>query len=94
MSINLHLEDTSGRKRKSVSLWQTPTWVTNICLSLDASGQPHGGMPAVRERYIIWVESHSDGVWKSSEDLGFMRDRIREHVAEVRAVNSPWFSAG
>lgn len=48
MSMNLHCEGEE--------LFQTPTYITNMCMSLKENGKPAGGMKAVRYRYLLWLE--------------------------------------
>lgn len=91
MSLNLTLNE--GEDGPQVPLWQTPTWVTFICLSYDPeTGEPDGGHEAVRRRYNEWVEQHINGVWQSTEDLEYERGRVKEHLDLVNSVNSPYFS--
>jgi hypothetical protein len=89
MSTNLHL--TEGEEGPETSLWQTPTFITDMCLSYDKNGQPDGGMAGVMRRYEIWVRSQTDGVWKSKDDLDWMRERVSAHLKEIRAVKDPFF---
>lgn len=77
MSINLHLEDESAKE--SFDLWQTPTYITRMCLWPENSPTVD-----ILERYILWVSSQSQGIWTSKEDLDDMLLRIREHVGELR----------
>lgn len=49
MSMNLHCD--------GVELFQTPTYITNMCMSLKENGKPAGGMKAVRYRYLLWLEN-------------------------------------
>lgn len=93
MSTNLHLN--AGKNGPPVELWQTPTWVTYMCMSYNNKGKPDGGMEGVMRRYIMWVESHpeqrTDG-WKR-EDLEYLWDRIKEHVSQLKELKNPHFSA-
>ena len=91
MSMNLTLNN--GEDGPSIDLWQTPTWVTWVCLSYDpATRQPDGGHDAVRRRYAQWVQSHTNGVWTDPEDLEWERERIIDHLETVLAVENPHFS--
>ena len=91
MSMNLTLTDEITGK--DISLWQTPTWVTYICLSFnDKTKLPDGGMEGVRHRYLIWVDSHMNGVWESKEDMDAMIDNISAHKQTILAVKEPYFS--
>lgn len=89
MSMNLHLSE--GEDGKEVYLWQTPTFITEMCLSYDSTGQPDGGMTGVMRRYQIWVRSQTNGVWNSTEELEGMRARVRAHIEEIQAVKDPFF---
>jgi len=89
MSTNLHLSD--GENGSEIDLWQTPTWVTGVCLSYDHSGQPDGGMEGVMRRYEIWVRSYQNGVWKTKEDLDAMRERVNAHIEQIQTVKDPFF---
>ena len=91
MSLNLTL--SNGEDGLDVSLMQTPTFITFMCLSYDPTTQlPDGGMEGVRRRYITWVESLTNGKWESLEDLEWERERIREHIEKVKSVKDPYFS--
>jgi hypothetical protein len=48
MSMNLHL--TEGEEGLEINLWQTPTHITDLCLSYDKNGTPDGGMAGVMRR--------------------------------------------
>ena len=89
MSKNLTLHEANG---KDVHLWQTPSFITDMCLSVNQAGIFDGGMEGVRRRYIIWVNSHQNGMWESGEDLEHMRERIKEHTKLVMSVTYPEFS--
>ena len=90
MSINLTLHD--GEDGPQTDLWQTPTWVTWICLSYDPeTGLPDGNHGGVRRRYIEWVEGHLDGVYQCIEELEWERKRIHDHVEDVNSVENPHF---
>lgn len=79
MSMNLHLE--------GLDLWQTPTFITYMCMSYnDETSEPDGGQEGVRKRYLIWVESHTDGVWSDPEDLEYIQLKIKEHKEKVLSV--------
>ena len=91
MSMNLHLSE--GVEGPETSLWQTPTHITEMCLSYDRKngGVPDGGMVGVMRRYQIWVRSHTNGVWNSREELDGMRERVNTHLEDIRSVNDPFF---
>lgn len=90
MSFNLYLSE--GEDGQKIDLWQTPTWVTMICMSYNPeTGEPDGGHEAVRRRYIEWVKSHTYGKWDSLEDLEWEHERIQIHVKKVLSVKNPFF---
>lgn len=80
MSINLHCEE--------VELWQTPTWVTEMCLSVSnpADGVCDGGWRGVLHRYKIWVRMHSQGIWENQEDYEHEQARINAHLKDLDAA--------
>lgn len=88
MSMNLIL--FSGDKE--IPLWQTPTFITWMCLSMNKSGRFDGGNEGVRRRYLHWVDGHLNGVWTDQEDFEATRENVREHKAEILAVRRPRFS--
>ena len=87
MSTSLYCED-GGRE---VALWQTPSHITAMCLSWDEKGKSDGGTEGVRRRYLLWVKSHTDGVWQSAEDLKDRRALVEAHVQMIKALKSPKF---
>jgi len=74
MSMNLHAI--------GVDLWQTPTWITYLAL-FDSNGDERSLEEALHI-YISWVETHTEGVWNSAEDHESMRERVRNHIEEVK----------
>jgi len=91
MSMNLTLTD--NETGLSVDLWQTPTFITWMCLSYNPeTEEPDGGHEGVRRRYLEWVESRTNGVWKDEKELDCMRESVREHTKTVLAVKEPEFS--
>ena len=85
MSMNLHLTGAPGL------LWQTPTYITYLCMSYNEEGEPDGGMEGVRRRYLIWVEGQLDGAWESERDLQEMEERVRAHVKFIKSISDPEF---
>lgn len=89
--MNLTLHD--GEDGPQIDLWQTPTWVTWICLSYDPeTGISDGGHVGVRRRYIEWVKSHLNGIWTDTEELEWERERVKIHIEKVNSVENPYFS--
>jgi len=83
MSMNLHCD--------GIDLWQTPTYITYMCMSFDRDGNPDGGMEGVRKRYLIWVRSHLDGVWRDEKQYEFEKMNVDRHCAQVMALENPEF---
>lgn len=67
MSINLHCD--------TVELLQTPTWVTQICISNN-----DGGWQGILRRYKIWVRSLQNGVFDSKENTDDQIKFVAEHI--------------
>jgi hypothetical protein len=88
--MNLTLHD--GEDGSQIELWQTPTWVTWVCLSYNPdTKEPDGGHEGVRRRYKQWVESHRNGVW-NDEDFEYEKERVDKHLELVSSVKQPYFS--
>lgn len=90
--MNLTLHD--GEDGPQIDLWQTPTWVTWICLSYDPdTGTPDGNHAGVRRRYIKWVGGFlSSRIWTDEGELEWERERVRKHIEAVNSVENPYFS--
>ena len=73
MSINLNA--------KEVKLWQTPTWVTNVCYS-----NKDGGWEGILYRYEEWVKSRLQGEWENNQELNDMEAVVNDHLAKVHAA--------
>lgn len=82
MSMNL--------KCNLVSLWQTPPYITNMCLFTLKEGGVScvTGKKARRalELYMIWARSTINGAWDSAGDLEMARETLKEHLAEIEDV--------
>lgn len=76
MSLNLHLE----YKSNNFELWQTPSYITSMCLTPESDSNGN-----IAERYMHWVQSHTNGVWTSKDDLDYMRDRVNSHIRELKS---------
>jgi hypothetical protein len=79
MSINL--------KCAEVDLWQTPTYITYMCYSNN-----DGGWQGILYRYIQWVKSHTNGVWKNPKDLEYMKECINIHINTLNSYKKLTFS--
>jgi len=78
MSMNLYAET---KDQKNFELWQTPTWITHLCLTNHKRGQRK--WKDTRYLYEQWVKSHSQGVWESPEEYQEMVNSIDEHLYEL-----------
>ena len=83
MGMNLHCDETD--------LWQTPTYITDMCMSLDDNGNPDGGMEGVRKRYLMWVRGRLNGAWRTKEDYEIEEMIVQEHCELVMALENPQF---
>jgi len=89
--MNLTLHD--GEDGPEIDLWQTPTYITWMCLSYDPeTKESDGGQQGVRRRYIYWLESHVNGVWEDADDLKYMKEKIKTHIETLLLVKNPNFS--
>lgn len=88
MSMNLHCN--------KMQLWQTPTWVTYMCLITDKGFKPEvkgKQARAAANRYMEWVRGLTDGAWGNSpnakgskEDLEHLRLSIRNHLETLQQL--------
>ena len=76
MSHNLTLECT--KTGKTFHLWQTPTYITDMCL-----WPSHSSTNDIAMRYRYWVNSNKRGVWKSEADYEMLLESIRDHLKEL-----------
>ena len=76
---------------KQVDLWQTPTFITWMCLSARPNGKgvykQDGGWRGVKFRYLEWVKSCANGAWGTGpqcrgtlEQMKDMQESIEKHV--------------
>jgi hypothetical protein len=85
MSMNLECRVN----RKPISLWQTPTWITYMCLATkDGIQSELTGASARRAMYcyIEYIKGRLNGVWTSNEDYEAVAVDVREEVARIRAL--------
>lgn len=75
MSINLHCEEAT--------VWQTPTWVTEMCMSRGANGRPDGGWKGVLRRYKIWLRAQAYEGGKLDKDF---QEAIEDHLKDLDAA--------
>lgn len=85
MSFNLKLE-VEGR---DFELWQTPTAITNMCLTTK-SGIVYSleGDNARRAMfsYIEYVKGTLNGKWDSKEDLEYAKNSVNNHLKECSKI--------
>ena len=76
-----------------IRLWVTPSWVTDICLSIDpTTGTPDGGMDGVRRRYLLWLDSQRRQPMPNPEGVAMLHRSIAEHKALIQALPNPHFT--
>ena len=83
MSMNLHVSFDGH----PFSLWQTPTFITNMCLYSDDEIQWEvKGKPAIRaiNMYIEWVKHQLNGVWDSTEDYEEQKEFVNDHIKSLQ----------
>jgi hypothetical protein len=76
--MNLYAEDEKGHE---VELWQTPTWITRLCLYRH-NGKKRKWKDTLH-LYSQWVDQHTQGVWHSEEEYKDMKTRVDEHLYEL-----------
>ncbi len=87
MSMNLNLEING----KAVNLYQTPTWVSNMCqVPLILEGDKRKYREMAVEIYCQWVEGlHTSGAFTNEEDYKAFQEAhsmdIR-HTKEIRGM--------
>lgn len=65
MSINLYC--------KEETLWQTPTYITNMCYSNN-----DGGWKGVKYRYIEWIRGQING-----KDWAEIKELAEAHIRQL-----------
>ena len=74
---------------KGVKLYQTPTHITRLIMSINPdTEEPDGGNAGVRRRYFHWLDYNNVGPWKSNEERLEDEARIIEHKAEILAFGT------
>lgn len=72
---------------RDIELWQTPTYITYMCL-MDSDGKystktnPEEAKRAI-QLYLTWVDSTTNGVWESSEALNEAHEYLNYHKKEI-----------
>ena len=83
MSMNLCIE-VDGKR---LDLFQTPTFITNMCLAPNKNGKISNSRAI--NAYIEYVRSTSSGVFESTKDVKEAKRKANDHIAEVQnAVNA------
>lgn len=77
--MNLHCEE--------MELWQTPTHITYMCYS-----NQDGGWRGIKYRYVEWVKSSTNGVWKDAKELQWARERVNDHLKKLNRFKELHFS--
>jgi len=92
MSWNLYVKENGG---KELSLLQTPSYITQLCLSYNAKGKPDGGPEGVRNRYILWVKHLTQEQFNQAcndpEEQKRVSGFAKEHIEQVKALKNPRF---
>lgn len=89
MSINLHLEGHD--------LIQTPTYITEMCMSINPkTKRPDGGMEGVRRRYIFYLhlcrqDSFNHNFQDDPEGQKESWELWTEKIKEIEQVKNPQF---
>jgi len=80
MSMNLHAD--------KLELWQTPTWVTHVCLYTEneKGEQVKDTWRSTRFRYAAWVKGSLNGVWNDPSDYERQSTLVKEHLSRLYAV--------
>ncbi len=83
MSMNLN---ANNKKGETVRLWQTPTWVTYMCIDSwkkDKSGYcKQRKWKDTRKLYLDWCYSSTQGVFRDNEGEEAFK-RYTEHVEYI-----------
>jgi len=76
MSINLQCEE--------MDLYQTPTWVTDLCYFADTEKGTPSSWRTIREKYKLWVRSLGPNPWDSDNEEDVSQwEAINAHLAEL-----------
>jgi hypothetical protein len=85
MSMNLECKVN----RELISLWQTPTWITYMCLATKDGIQSEltgAGARRAMYCYIEYIKGRLNGAWSSNEEYEAVAVDVREEVARIRAL--------
>ena len=82
MSMNLYIKVDGN----TLSVYQTPTYITNMCLATDQKGRisKHRAVNAYCE-YVRGKGSDTK-FYKTAEEIEEHRQHLDEHIAEVQAA--------
>jgi len=83
--MNLHTD--------KLELWQTPTWVTKVCLYTEnkRGERVQDKWYATRFRYAEWVKSSLNGVWEDYEDHKRQQALVKDHLDALYALGKVEF---
>lgn len=90
MSMNL----TCHVGKKRIDLVQTPTYITDMCLSYGKDRSPDGGMEGVRRRYVLWLEllrQEQFNQEKNAKEQKDIWDYFSERIEEIKKLKNPQF---
>ena len=85
MSMNLHTD--------KLDLWQTPTWVTRVCLyTVNEVGETViDTWQSVRFRYAEWVKHSLNGVWDDDAAYAQQKALVKDHLDALYALGKVEF---
>jgi hypothetical protein len=91
----MNLDAVDKKTGKSISLLQTPTWVTNMCLF---SWETENGKPKrrhwkdTRKIYLDWVGSRTNRVFYSEEEHRDEIEFVEEHKNRIMSFEEiEWY---
>jgi len=72
-----------------MDLWQTPTYITYMCIS-----NGDGGWKGIKYRYTQWVESLANGMWRDDQldEYEELKRQIKAHLEELNSFKKLDFS--
>lgn len=76
-----------------LELWQTPTWITHMCLyTINEEGkQVIDNWRATRFRYAEWVKKSLNGVWDDDADRKQQAALVKDHLDALYALGEVEF---
>ena len=96
--MSMNLEATVKKTGEEVNLWQTPTWVTEMCIysyKKNKKGEyKKRHWKDTRALYLAWVKSHTQGAFHSSEDVDAMKITVESHQNYIMSLDKIEWSLG